>query len=186
MRSSLRLLTSMMAVLIMASGAWAQDQKAAADDAKKVEKAKAEEAEGIDWLTYEEGMAKAKEHDKPILIDFTASWCGWCKRMDRETFSNAEVVDYMNDNLVPVKVWGDSDKKTSHNGEIMSEKALTRLYGVRGFPTFWFLNSQGEKIGPSPGYKQKDQFLPLIQYVAGDHYKSMSYESFLKQGNGEG
>jgi thioredoxin-related protein len=141
---------------------------------------------GIEWLTYEEGLKKAKELKRPIVIDFTASWCGWCKRMDNETFADTKVIDYLNSNFVLVKVWGDSDKPTSHDGEVMSERNLTRVYGVRGFPTFWFLDSEGERIGPSPGYKKTVEFLPLVQYVAGSHYKTMSYENYLKSNTAGG
>jgi thioredoxin-related protein len=77
-------------------------------------------------------------------------------------------------------------KMVSHEGERVSERRLTKAYGVRGFPTFWFLDSEGKRIGPAPGYKPTSSFLPLLRYVGGNHYKTMSYESFLKKETGQG
>ena len=143
----------------------------------------------IEWLTYDQGLARAKQDNKPIIIDFTASWCGWCKKMERETFSDSGVINYVLSHYVPVKVWGDDTTKAgmvTHQGERMRQSALTQVYNVRGFPTFWFLDSQGGKIGPVVGYKTKDQFLPLIEYVGGGHYKTMSYDSFITKRSGRG
>ncbi|HUU46930.1 MAG TPA: thioredoxin family protein [Acidobacteriota bacterium] len=142
--------------------------------------------EKVVWYSYAEGVAKAKKEKKPIVIDFTASWCGWCKRMDRDTFSDREVIDYLAENLVPIKVWGDANTPTSHEGEAMTERDLAKLYGVRGYPMFWFLDSDAGRIGIIQGYKKPHEFLPLIKYVGGSHYKTMSYESFLKKDEGQG
>ncbi|MEW5701015.1 MAG: thioredoxin fold domain-containing protein [Candidatus Zixiibacteriota bacterium] len=146
--------------------------------------------EKIEWLTYDAGLAKAKAENKPIIIDFTASWCGWCKKMERETFSDPKVIKYMRDTYVPIKVWGDDTTKAamvSHNGERMTQQRLSgAVYGVRGYPTFWFLDSQGGRIGPQSGYRSPNQFLPLIEYVGGSHYKTMSYDSFVQKRNGKG
>lgn len=175
-------------VVAVAVLARAEDPKPTA--AASTQKPVAETAPGkITWLDYDAGLAKAKNENKPILIDFTASWCGWCKRMDKETFSDPQVIKYIADNLVPVKVWGDDTTKAgmiTHEGERMTQKALSTVYGVRGYPTFWFLDPAAGKIGPAPGYKKTTDFLPLVEYVAGNHYKTTSYENYLKKRSGQG
>lgn len=142
---------------------------------------------GIEWLTYDQGITKAQAEDKPIVIDFYTDWCGYCKKMDRSTFKDPKVIEYMSANFVAVRVNGEEKTKmVSHDGERMSERSLTKSFGVRGFPTFWFLDSQGKKIGPAPGYKPTETFLPLLHYVRGNHYKTMSYENYLKKETGKG
>lgn len=188
MNTSLRILLFTVVTLQIALPVYAEQPdgknvETAASTATKTtgnEESEPSKSPQITWHNYEKGLELAKKEDKMLVIDFTTSWCGWCKRMERETFANQEVIEFFNENVVAVKVWGDSNTKTSHEGETMSEKALTRTYGVRGFPTFWFLDSEGNRIGPSPGYKKTEQFLPLIQYVAGNHYKTMSYENYLE------
>ncbi|MBI3871589.1 MAG: thioredoxin fold domain-containing protein [candidate division Zixibacteria bacterium] len=175
--------TAMIALtgMLLASGA------VRGDDVKKATPLPTTASAEIVWLNYDAGLAKAKAENKPIMLDFTTTWCGWCKKMERETFTDPKVARYLHDKIVTVKVWGDDTSKAtmvSHNGERMTQRALTQVYGVRGFPTFWFLDSSGGQIGPSPGYKNVDQFLPLIEYVAGSHYKTMSYESYLKKRSG--
>jgi uncharacterized protein YyaL (SSP411 family) len=64
---------------------------------------KSPEAGLVKWLTFEEAIALHKENPKKVLIDLYTDWCGWCKVMDRETYSNAEISTYINENFYPIK-----------------------------------------------------------------------------------
>ena len=185
MRNSIKMHLFLIVCLLIPVVAFAGDApKVKATTASKTDTA---ESQGIEWLTFDQGIAKAKAEGKPIVIDFYTDWCGWCKRMDRSTFQDPKVINFMKANFVAVRVNGDEKTKmVSHEGEQMSERTLTKAFGVRGFPTFWFLDSEGKKIGPAPGYKKTEDFLSLLQYVGGNHYKTMSYENFLKKETGEG
>ncbi|GAB4316921.1 MAG: hypothetical protein Kow0074_05190 [Candidatus Zixiibacteriota bacterium] len=143
-------------------------------------------SEGIEWLSYDEGLEKAKETGKPIVIDFYTDWCGYCKKMDRETFKDPKVISYMKENFISVRVNGESKKMVSHKGEQLSERSLTKAYRVSGFPTFWFLSSDGEPIGPAPGYKPTKSWLTLLEYVGGSHYKKMSFDTYVKSKASDG
>ncbi len=110
-------------------------------------------SDNIKWLSYNEGIARAKAEKKVVFLHFYTDWCRYCKIMANSTFKDSTVINFLNDNFVSVRVNGDKDKK------------LVRQYGVSGYPNSWFLNTKGEKVGPIPGYIQTKQFLKMIQSV---------------------
>src|SRR6266542_6018061 len=55
------------------------------------------------WYTLKEAMELQKKQPRKILIDIYTDWCGWCKKMDAETFTNPVIVDYLNAHFYPVK-----------------------------------------------------------------------------------
>jgi len=183
MRNLMKLHLFLIGCLLYAAVAFAGDVQKTATTTADAKDSGAE----VEWLSYDKGIEKAKAEGKPIVIDFYTDWCGYCKKMDRSTFKDPKIVGFLKDNFVTVRVNGDEKTKmVEHEGERMSERALTRSFGGRGYPTFWFLDSEGKKIGPAPGYKPTESFLPLLEYVGGNHYKTMSYENFLKKETGKG
>lgn len=145
--------------------------------AQESEKADSAEEAKINWLKYEEGIKQAQESDKKVFIDFYTDRCGWCKKMDRETFTDARVIDYMNTNFVSVKVNGGSSRELEVEGFKTNERQIaSQLYGVRGYPTYWFLEPDGSKIGRQPGYQPAEQFLQLLAYVKDEQYKKPKEE----------
>lgn len=96
-------------------------------------------------------LNKAKQEKKLIFLDAYASWCGPCKLMERNVFTDKNVADYYNQNFINAHF--DMEK-----GE---GRALAAKYGIRSYPTMLFLNGEGEIMGKELGYIQTDQFLEL-------------------------
>jgi len=130
------------------------------------------------WVKYDDGIRQAAKENKPVFVDFYTNWCGWCKKMDRETFSDAEVMKYLGDNFILVKVNAESNLNLVLDFGNITERDLSKSFGVRGYPTYWFLNSEGGKILNFSGYRTADRFLPIIEYIGGGHYKSKTYKEF--------
>ncbi len=86
----------------------------------------------IHWLQPSEGLKRSQETGKPILYDFTASWCGWCKVMDKNVFEKTQDAVGINNACVPVVVM-DVGRETGSNPQDIAE--LQARYKVRGFPT---------------------------------------------------
>ncbi|MEW6259284.1 MAG: DUF255 domain-containing protein [Thermodesulfobacteriota bacterium] len=123
----------------------------------------------IQWMKYEEGLARANSNHKKIFLNFHAEWCVYCTKMNKETFTNPALIAYMNENFVPIKV--DSDK----------EPAIAQRYRVQGLPTSWFLTDKGEQIANQPGFIPAEHLLNMMKYVSTDSYKTLSFKEFLKK-----
>lgn len=123
----------------------------------------------IKWYAYDEGMSLGKKKGKKIFMFFWAEWCKFCEMMEKETFTKPKVIQYLNDNFVSIKVNSDM------------EKALASRYLVRGLPTIWFLEKNGDQIGYQPGYIPSNMFLPYLRFIQTDKYKNMSFQDFMKR-----
>lgn len=108
----------------------------------------------IAWLTnYDEAVAESQKTGKPIMIDFWADWCTYCKALDRESYSDAEVAEACKA-FVPLKLDGD------HEGRPLAEK-----YFVQGFPTILFIDAEGKDY-TRMSYRPRDMFLESVKQTA--------------------
>lgn len=100
----------------------------------------------IDWeKDYDASLEKSKAENKPILMDIYTDWCGACKEMDKTTFANKNVADYIT-NFVALKY---NPEKSSNGNDILKK------YSILGFPTMLFLNSDGFVIKRIVGIYRK-------------------------------
>jgi len=105
-----------------------------------------------------EAMTRAQAEKKPVMIDFITDWCMWCDTLDTYTYSDAAVADYVNGNIVPIKI--DAEK-----GEGI---AIAKKYGVRAYPTILLISATGEEIDRVVGYVPPVPFLNTMRdYVNG-------------------
>jgi len=103
--------------------------------------------------SWNEILASAKEENKPVFLDISASWCGYCKRMKSKVYTEPEVAKLYNATFINVSVDGE-------NGEGIQ---LAKKYGVKGYPTFVFLNPDGNISYQTSGFHNKEQFLELAK-----------------------
>ena len=157
-----------------------QAQSKSPDKNPVTDQKKAETPAEIDWLRYSQGMAQAKESGKKVFVEFTARWCGYCRKMRATTFQDSTVIALLNDNFVSVSVDGDSRDTLDIDGWITTEKKIAREYRVSGYPTFWFLTPEGEKIAPVNGYKDARFMRDVLDYLKDDTYKTVAFKDFIE------
>jgi thioredoxin-related protein len=151
-------------------------------DAEKAKPAVSSSTE-INWQKYDEGLAQAKKEGKKVFVEFTAKWCGWCKRMHATTFKDPNVVNLLSKYYVTVSVDGDSKDSLNIDGYITTEKRLAREYRVTGYPTYWFLTAEAEPIAPVKGYRDAKALGDILDYLKDDQYKTVKYDDFISNRN---
>ncbi len=138
----------------------------------------------IQWLDFDKAVAAAKKERKIVVVDFYTDWCGWCKKMDQDTYGHPEVVKYARKKLVMSKVNAESQQMTRYKENELSYQQLAVSFGVRGYPATIFINENGELLTSVSGYLKPDQFLPILEFLSEGHYKTMKFEDFMKNRKG--
>ena len=108
-------------------------------------------AAAVNWHTYREGTDLARRQKKNMVIYFHADWCTYCGQMEKETFGDAAVIDFLNKQTIAIKV--------------DQEKRIARQFGVRGLPATFLLLNNGEQIGPMPGFIPPRAYLSMLSKI---------------------
>jgi len=159
----------------------------------------AQENEKVDWTDFETAIERSKADNKPIFIDMYTDWCGWCKKLDQNTFSHPDITKYLNTNFHAVKFnaettkpikWNDSTYlnnyhgKLDENGKPFKAKshslAQILMNGRMAYPTVVFLVPEKDFIAPLPGYKTPEQLQEFLLYFGEKIYNLNLFEAYIK------
>ncbi|MEN0003259.1 MAG: DUF255 domain-containing protein [Bacteroidota bacterium] len=128
----------------------------------------------IEWMTFEEAVAANQQRPKKFFVDVYTSWCGWCKVMDKQTFTDPDVIAYMNEHFYPVKFNAEQKETVTVNGQIFEfipdagrrgvhTLAYSLLQGRMSYPSVVYMNEQLQLMKVSPGFKRPEQILPELR-----------------------
>lgn len=145
------------------------------------------QAQEINWMTMDEALAAQKKKPKKIFMDVYTIWCGPCKLLDKNTFTNKDVIDYLNKNYYPVKFNGEGDEVVNYNGHTFTNPGFqpnrtgrnathqfTAALKITGYPSLVYFDEQGKLIQAVAGYKTPQQLEIFLKMMATDDYKRLT------------
>ncbi len=158
-------------------------------------------AQEIKWISLEDAVYLQEAAPRNIIIDVYTNWCGPCKMLDRNTFSNKSVIKYINENFYAVKFNAEGNATINFksyefknpnydpakSNRRNSSHELTRSLGVSAYPTIVFLDKSANLIHRLRGYQSPKQIEVFLKLFTDENFKSIQtqedfnefYESFV-------
>ena len=115
------------------------------------------------WTSLENAVAESSRNGKPILIDFSADWCGPCRRLKQEVFDDGDRARAVEEAVVPVSIV-DRAREYGRNPDAIEN--LQRQYGVDAFPTLVVYSPATGLVMKTRGYGDADQTVEWITQAA--------------------
>jgi thioredoxin-related protein len=148
----------------------------------------------VNWYSFEKAVEMNKKEPRKILVDVYTDWCGWCKKMKKNTFNHPKIAEYINNHFYAVRFNAESNKKVTFKGKTFvnnkSKKkrphqlAIALLRGKMSYPSVAYLNENNQLITTVPGYYGPKEMEPLLNFIKKDAYKNQSFKEFKKNFSG--
>ncbi len=146
---------------------------------------------GVTWYSIEEAQELTKKNPRPIFIDTYTSWCGWCKHLDRTTFKDPQIIQFLNNNFYPVKF----DAETPDTITFQSKTYINRFIGKTrkpthdlaielfkgnrmSYPTMFLFDSEFENKLPLQGYLDANKLAPFLVFYKEQQYGKANPNEF--------
>jgi thioredoxin-related protein len=134
------------------------------------------QAQEIRWMTLDEALAKQKKNPKSIFMDVYTDWYAPCKMLDKETFQDEEVIDYINKNYYAVKFNAEGNSVVTFKGTKFdnpgfdparkgrnSAHELTTFLKVQGYPAMYIIDKNGDVELSIVGYRTHEELLKILK-----------------------
>lgn len=143
----------------------------------------------IEWLTWQEASARQAIAPRKILVDVYTDWCGWCKEMDSQTFSDPAVAAQINSAFYAVKLNAEQAADLTYRGKAYALESTGRrpthalarelLHGKMSYPTVVFLDETSEVIQAVTGFHDADNFSRIVRYFGEGVYQKQAWRDFV-------
>ncbi len=150
----------------------------------------------VKWYTFEEAVELNKTEPRKIFIDVYTDWCGWCKVMDKNTFSDPIIADYLNNKYYAVKFNAEGKDTIKFQGHAFINEgegrrpthqlAIALLKGKMSYPSIAYMDEKNQLITAIAGYMEPQKIEPLLAFIKEDLYKTnTNFEEYSKTFEGK-
>lgn len=144
-------------------------------------------AQKINWMSMEDALEAQEKEPKKIFMDAYTTWCGPCKLLDKNTFSDKKVIQFINDNFYAVKFNAEGTEEITYQDFTYtnpnhvpnkkgrnSQHLFAHALKVRGYPSLVFFEDNGDLIQAIAGYRTPQQLEIYLKMIASDDYKKIT------------
>jgi thioredoxin-related protein len=148
----------------------------------------------VKWYTIQEAENLAKANPRPLVVDTYTDWCGWCKKLDQDTFSNPVIAEILNTKFYPVKFDAEGKDPVTFQGRTFindvksgpsHQLAIALLRGDLRYPNLVFFNDKIQLLVNIPGYYDAKQMEVFLSYFADKAYDKMNIQDYEKSFKGK-
>ncbi|MEM6718555.1 MAG: thioredoxin fold domain-containing protein [Bacteroidota bacterium] len=157
------------------------------------------QAQKINWVSIEEAQELMKKEPRKVIMDVYTVWCGPCKMLDKNTFGNADVAKYINENYYAIKFNAEGDSSVEFQGNTYTnpnydpakkkrrnaQHQFARYLSVRAYPTMVFFDEEFNLIAPISGYLLPKQIEIYLKLFKTNKYKEVNtkedWEKYQKE-----
>ncbi len=145
------------------------------------------QSQTVNWISLDEAFEAQKKVPKEIIVDVYTNWCGPCKLLDKKTFGNSDVANFINEHFYAVKFNAEGSEKVNFQGNTFENPGydatkkgrnatheFTRFLGVSGYPTILFFDDTGQYLTPLVGYQKPQQLESYLKLFYDELYKSLT------------
>jgi len=144
-------------------------------------------AQEINWMSMNEALEAQEKEPKKIFMDVYTTWCGPCKLLDKNTFANKDVANYVNKHFYAVKfnaegkgevhykdfTYTNPKYKEGRKGR-NSQHLFAHALKVTAYPTMVFFDENSDVISPVAGYHTPEQLELYLKMIVSDQYKKLT------------
>jgi len=151
------------------------------------------QAQEIKWMSMNEALEAQKKEPRKIFVDAYTTWCGPCKLLDKNTFGNKDVANYINKHYYAVKFNAEGNEVVKYNDKVFknpnyqaNKKGRNSVHefalamGVNAYPTMVFFDEKGKFLSPLKGYLTPKKLEIFLKVFASNDYKNVTTEEDWK------
>ena len=148
----------------------------------------------VKWHTIQEAEKLLQTAPRPLFIDTYTDWCGWCKKLDQDTFSHPVIAEILNTKFYAVKFDAEGKEPVTFQGNVFindgkagktHQLAVALLKGKLSYPNMVFFNEKNQLLTNVPGFMQPKEMEVLLSFFADKAYDRTDFQSYEKSFKGK-